>query len=475
MTEQKLKSRFLMSCASLSIAALLSAMPVLSKTPNQSRVGTKTTGGKKVSEQNLIAAGNSFVDLLVAGNFTSATTRLDPQVKAALPAPKLQLAWQALSAQYGTFKKRLNSFAEPLQGHTIVFVPCQFGGTTVDIKVVFSGSSMVSGFFIEPHREATKSAPYVKAGSFAEEKVVIGSGRWQLPGLLTIPKGEGPFPAAVLVHGSGPHDQDETIGPNKPFRDLAEGLASHGIAVLRYEKRTKAHGKQMTADDLKKFTIMDETVDDAIEAGNFLRTRPKIDKNRIIVIGHSLGGFAIPRIAAGDKQLRGFVLLAANNGPSEDAIARQTKYISELDGPQNVRPELLKQIEEVRAQGEKIKKLTAADLNSGTIILGAAPAYWLDLRAHDPLVEIKNVNRPMLFMQGGRDYQVTADGDFARWEEAIKSSGKESLCQFKLYPDLNHLMIAGKGKCVPSEYTTKSGNVDEAVVQDIASWIKGLN
>jgi hypothetical protein len=220
---------------------------------------------------------------------------------------------------------------------------------------------------------------------------------------------------------------------------------------------------------------MDETVNDAIEAGKVLRNSAKIDKNRIIVIGHSLGGFVIPRIAAADKEFRGFVLIAANNERSEDAIGRQTKYISELDGPQNVKPELLKQIEEVRRQGEKIKKLTEADLNSGAILLGAAPSYWLDLRAHDPLAEIKNVNRPMLFLQGGRDYQVTADGDFQRWKDTMKSSGKESLCQFRLYPDLNHLMIAGKGKCVPSEYTTKSGNVDEAVVQDIASWIKDLN
>lgn len=476
MANQYFKLTVLVSCISLSAVSLSCGSAAHAAKPGPShKPASKGASATSVSKQNLISAGTAFVDLLVAGKFENATTRLDSQVKAALPAPKLQLAWQALSAQYGPFKKRLTAFAEPFQGHTVVFVPCVFGSTTVDIKVVFSGTPKVSGFFVESHRGEFKSAPYVKAQTFTTEKVKVGSGRWQLDGLLTVPNGAGPFPAAILVHGSGPHDQDETIGPNKPFRDLAEGLASNGIAVLRYVKRTKAHGKELTADELKKFTIMEETVEDAIEAGKLLRTKAKIDKNKIVVIGHSLGGSVIPRIAAGDKQFRGFILMAANNEPTEDAIARQSKYISELDGPQNVKPEVRAQVNEVKMQGALIKKLTEADLNSGTLILGAAPAYWLDLRAHDPLVEIKDVDRPMLFLQGGRDYQVTADGDFIRWKDAIKASGKEALAEFKLYPDLNHLMIAGKGKCVPSEYTNKTGNVDAAVVRDITSWIKGLN
>lgn len=477
MANSNLKLVVAMSFVSAAALYLNCESAAVAAKPTQSgkSAGGKTAGANSLSKQNLIASGTAFVDLLIAGNFVDATKRLDTQVKAALPAPKLQLAWQALSAQYGPFKKRLNAFSEPLQGHTVVFVPCVFGSTTLDIKVVFSGTSKVSGFFIESHRGDFKVAPYVKAQNFTTEKVKIGSGRWQLDGLLTVPKGAGPFPAAILVHGSGPHDQDETVGPNKPFRDLAEGLSSNGIAVLRYVKRTKAHGKDLTKEELKQFTIMDETVNDAIEAGKLLQTKAKIDKNKIVVIGHSLGGSVIPRIAAGDKQFRGFVLMAANNEPTEDAIARQTKYISELDGPQNLKPEVKAQVDEVRMQGELIKKLTPEDLKSGTMILGAAPAYWLDLKAHDPLVEIKEVDRPMLFLQGGRDYQVTADGDFARWKDAIKSSGKEALAEFKLYPDLNHLMIAGKGKCVPAEYTNKAGNVDAAVVQDITSWIKKLN
>jgi dienelactone hydrolase len=418
----------------------------------------------------MISTANTFVDLLTAGKFQQATGYLDAVVKPALPAPKLQLAWQALTMQYGPLKKRLPAFSEPLQGHTIVFVPVVFGTTTLDVKIVFSGSSKVSGFFIESHRGDYKEAPYVKSQSFSDQKVKIGTGKWQLDGALSLPNGEGPFAAVILVHGSGPHDMDESVGPNKPFRDLAHGLASEGIAVVRYEKRTKQHGKEITTDELKRFTVKEESVDDAVEAAKMLRSNPKIDKSKIFVLGHSLGGYVIPRIAAADKELNGFIMMAGNNEPVQDAIVRQTQYIASLSGGQN--PALIKQMDGMKVLAEKIRKLTDADAGTATVILGAAPTYWLDLKAHDPLVEVKNVDRPILFLQGGRDYQVTADGDFVRWKDAIKSAGKESQCEFKVYPLLNHLMIAGKGVCTPAEYTNNFGNVDANVVQDIASWVK---
>lgn len=316
-----------------------------------------------------------------------------------------------------------------------------------------------------------KEAPYVRSGSdsFSDVDVKIGTGRWQLDASLTVPNGKGPFPAVILVHGSGGHDRDETIGPNKPFRDLAHGLGSKGIAVLRYEKRTKQHAKSLTVDDLKTFTIMDETVYDVGEAAKVLRADSRIDRNGIFVLGHSLGGMVVPRIYQLDKELNGFIVVSGSNEPLEDAILRQTEYV--MQSADTSSPEVLKVINAMRSQAEAVKKLTKDDVNSAQVLIGAMPAYWLDLREHDPLVEIKNVERPIFFIQGGRDYQVTADGDFARWKSAMESAGKLSQCRFKLYPQLNHLMIAGTGKIVPSEYMTNVGNVDKDVVDDIADWI----
>ncbi|MDZ4835035.1 MAG: alpha/beta fold hydrolase [Candidatus Melainabacteria bacterium] len=427
---------------------------------------------KAPSNQALINSANAFIDLMVANKFAQTGALLDPTIKKVLPAPKLQLAWQGLTMQYGAYKERKAPRVEQTGPHTSVFVPVVFGKETVDVRLVFSGSTKVNGFFVEEHKGDFKEAPYADAKSFTDEKVKVGTGKWQLEGLLTLPVGDGPFPAVVLVHGSGPHDMDESIGPNKPFRDLAHGLAAKGVAVIRYEKRTKQHGKLFNGPDLLKLTVKEETIDDAVEAAKVLRANSKIDKSKIVILGHSLGGMAIPRIAKADANVRGFIVMAGSNEPIETAIVRQADYLATAG---NLKTQASKQLALLKAEAAKVKALKQSDANLPKVILGAAPAYWLDLRNHNPLEEIKTVDRPILFLQGGRDYQVTADGDFERWKSAVKSAGHESQSTFKLYPELNHMLAVSSGKmATPNEYLKRATNVDAIVIDDISSWVKGL-
>ena len=132
----------------------------------------------------------------------------------------------------------------------------------------------------------------------------------------------------MLVHGSGPNDRDETLGPNKPFRDLAWGLADRGIAVLRYDKRTSVYGGKMAGN--KNLTVREETIDDALLAVKLLRGRPDIDPKRIFILGHSLGGMVAPRIGADDPSLAGLIILAGATRPLPDVAREQLEYIASL-------------------------------------------------------------------------------------------------------------------------------------------------
>ncbi|MBC7258671.1 MAG: alpha/beta fold hydrolase [Chloroflexi bacterium] len=284
-----------------------------------------------------------------------------------------------------------------------------------------------------------------------------------MPATLTMPNGPGPFPAVVLVHGSGPNDRDESIGPNKPFKDLAWGLATRGVAVLRYEKRTKQCPAQMMQ-SMSTLTVNEEVVNDALAAVAYLRGVPAVDPDRVFILGHSLGGTVAPRIAARDPRLAGLILLAASNRNLADLMVEQNEYLATLDG--TVTAEEAQALDQLCKQVERVKAL---DFKEGEVILGAGRAYWADILAYDPVATARSLTVPMLILQGERDYQVTRV-DFAAWKDGL--AGRAGV-QFKSYPALNHLFIAGSGQPNPGEYDVP-GNVAREVVDDIAAWIAGL-
>ncbi len=451
-----------------SVLAILTIATLPALAANVRRHSKIPAAGKKSHDAtSLINTANSYVDKLADDDFEGAYNLLDSSIKPSLPAPKLELAWHGLAMQYGKYQRRLQPTVEKVMPHTIVLMPVMFGTHMIDLKIVFSGTNKVTGFFFLPHQGAWKEAPYVKPNSYSEQKVEIGKGTWRLRGLLSIPRGQGPFPAVVLVHGTGPQDMDESLGPNKMFKDIAHGLASRGVAVLRYEKRTKQHADLFTRDLLRTITVKEETVDDSVAAIDLLAHSPHIDRSKVFIAGHSLGGTLIPRIARASKTAAGFISLNGANGHMEDEMLRQAEYLAGLGGPNAA--EIQKGLTALKGQIARVKALSASDRQTDTVIFGTGPIYWLDLRDHDPLVEIKEVDRPLLFLQGGRDYQVTADGDLSRWKTAL--ADKSGSTRFKVYPHLNHLMIAGKGLCTPAEYSTP-GNVDKTVIEDMADWLK---
>ncbi len=429
--------------------------------------GCSCLGGASKTD-DLTARAKELVESLAAGDFSTPVESFDDTMKGALPADKLEEAWEALVATAGPFEKQVGTRIDTAGQYDVVYVTCEFEKSSFDLKLVFNANKQISGLFFVPTQGAAEyEAPsYVDTDSFTEKEVTVGAGEWALPGTLTVPQGDGPFPAVVLVHGSGPNDRDETIGPNKPFRDLAWGLATRGIAVLRYEKRTLEHQVKI-AEDFSGLTINEETVDDALAAASLLRDTKEIDPGGIYVLGHSLGGMVIPRIAALGPDIKGFIILAGAARPLEDLLLEQTSYIVSLDG--TVSEDEKAQLEQLEALVAKVKDPGLSESTPAAELPPGFPAaYWLDLRGYDPPLEARSIDRPVLILQGERDYQVTM-ADYERWEEALAFRDNVSLIT---YPDLNHLFMEGEGKSTPSEYET-AGHVSEAVIDDIAGFVNG--
>lgn len=444
-------------------AALVAASPAGAGTPEEA---PSALAAEPLPAAVAASLAKDVVTELKAGDLAALESRFDDELRKALPDSKLRGFWLGVIGKGGL----LESCAEPrtflAKEYTLAFTECTFERQKAELKLTFQSDGRLAGMFLEPEgdeRPAWTAPAYVKPEAFREKDVRVVSGSVSLPGTLTIPLGEGPFPGVVLVHGSGPQDRDEAIGGLRPFQDLAQGLASRGVAVLRYEKRTKVYGKEMAA--AGTVTVKDEVLDDALAAIRLLRETPGVDKHRLFVAGHSLGGFLAPRIAVLDGALRGIVLLASPSRPMSEVVRDQAEWLAghgATDAQRKAAPAIRKEAD------------LLADLYAGRPdpvarpILGASPSYWLDLDAQRSVEAARSLDRPIFVLQGERDYQVTMS-DFAGWKRAL--AGRPD-ARLKSYPSLNHLFAAGKGRSGPEEYQ-KSGHVAAEVIDDIAAFVTG--
>nr|WP_255570476.1 alpha/beta fold hydrolase [Cohnella sp. CFH 77786] len=287
---------------------------------------------------------------------------------------------------------------------------------------------------------------------------------------MTVPAGDGPYPVAILVHGSGPHDRDSTIGGTKVFKDLAAGLASQGIAVLRYEKVTEEHTFKVAMQP--KFTLANETVDDVFRAAKLLKTRIEIDPARIYVIGHSQGGFAVPmmfgRDAAGD--LAGAVLLSAPSQSFAEVMVEQQHNVLERMEELGLPAEAIQAQKQTASMVETASKM----LNDRTYSTDNLPArfpfqpayWWYEQRDYVPAAVAAIQTKPMLILQGENDWQVSMK-QFQVWKDALKN---RTGVEFASYPKVNHLLTEYDGMSVGMEYGTPA-HVSPAIVRDIGKWI----
>lgn len=271
-------------------------------------------------------------------------------------------------------------------------------------------------------------------------------------------------PLVILVHGSGPGDRDETIGPNKPFRDLAQGLAQQGIISIRYDKRTFAYqyDPKLLTDS---FSLYEETINDAIDAVALARQYTFIDTTKIYIIGHSLGAMCAPKIAELCPKLKGIIMIGAPVTNLVDVLPQQAEYMALLDDTISTIEQM--NINSMKWLAEKIKSPALGKTPKG-LLMGGSPTYWRSILNYDQLATAKKLSLPILILGGDRDFQVLPK-EFAEWQKQL---GSHKNVVLKSYPKLNHLFLEGEGKPNMKDYEVP-GHVPQYVIDDITQFIKG--
>jgi dienelactone hydrolase len=424
-------------------------------------------GKAAAQEADPAAVAIRLLDHLDAGEYADAEAMFDAGMARAVPADKLEAVWESLPAQVGKRTGRGDPLVEAQGGAATVQLPLQYEKAALVAKVAIAGDGKIAGFLIQPAAvPAAPASAVADDANFVERELAVGDGERALPATLAMPKGDDgkpprKVPAVVLVHGSGPQDRDESIGPNKPFLDIARGLAAQGIAVLRYEKCTKAHPEAFAGGD---FGVDEETTNDAVQAVATLRGIEGVDPGRVFVLGHSQGAMMAPRIAAVSGHVAGLVLLAAPSRPMLDIVVEQNHRLAVLDDGRTSDAERAA----LDALQEQVRTTRDPKTDPATkTVLGQPAGYWRSIDGVDAVAEAKRVALPMLVLQGARDIQVV-DADWQGWKAAFHDDPKVT---FKLYDSLNHLGIAGTGEGSPAEYQ-QPGHVDARLIDDTAAWIK---
>ena len=405
-----------------------------------------------------------------------------PEMETAVAALGGIKGMAASLSMLGDVKEIEPAYEGELKGFKVFYVPCKFSLMSVNL-VLATQDGAIAGLTTAPYNpgegetnaneEGTEAAPAEEETDAGAEEanfdsielaLPVPSLEGELPGTLTIPQGAGPFPAVVLIHGSGSSDRDETVGSVKPFKDLAEGLAKYGVAVYRFDKRSYVYGEQMMDD--KELTLEDESIEDAVNAVQLLARQERIDSDRIFVLGHSLGGNVIPVIARdleeAEVKASGFIMLAASPRPLDELMREQYDFLYSL--MPEVSEEQQAEKDRVFAELDKLKDLDA--LSEDDTVLGVYSSYWKWLAKYDALETAKEVTGPCLLLQGEEDYQVTMQ-DFAMWKEAL---GEKDNWQMKSYPGLTHTFTPGE-KSEGAAVYSRPAKVDEQVIEDIAAFI----
>ena len=396
------------------------------------------------------AVVNHFFSAIRDNDFKAATAHFSARMKALSPAG-LKGSWkQVYTSEEPLLSWKIFEEQNLPEGHDELRVQLKFRRASANSVVVVKTQTgeITSVLFKLP----VTRPPYAEPTRFHSEDVTVGE--LKLPGTITIPNGKGPFPAVVLIHGSGPNDRDETVGANHPFADIAEGLSSRGIIVLRYDKRTYAYWNI----DPQKTTVDAEVIEDAVAAVRMLRARPDVAHGRVFIVGQSLGAMLAPEIAKKAGPVAGIVMLAPLGRKLPQVMVEQARFLGQAS------PGQLAEME------QQANELSAHKMPAAETFFKSPASYYYDLEARDEVAIARSLDLPILILDGSRDYPVVGE-DIRDWQNGLKGDAK---VQVETLPSLDHLFIAGAGHPTAAEFYAPA-HVDASVIEKIATFIAASN
>jgi pimeloyl-ACP methyl ester carboxylesterase len=326
-----------------------------------------------------------------------------------------------------------------------------------------------------PNRPQNPKKPY----PYLEQEVTFPNPKTPgvtLAGTLTIPSGKGPFPAVVLITGSGPQDRDETIFAHKPFWILADALTRKGVAVLRYDDRgtAKSTGQFGTATSL-------DFASDASAAVDFLNTRPELDQKKIGLCGHSEGGIIAPMVATTRPGIAFVVLMAGTAVTGEQVLYAQSAALIKAGGGSDAVVQQNREIQAkifdiLRAEKDpqaavpKLKEALAGVPNADAQIEQSNSPWFRFFVFYDPEPALERLKAPILAIDGEKDKQVLADQNLPVIEAALKKGGNPDYTVRRL-PGLNHLFQTAETGGV-GEYAKIEETMSPVALDLITSWVR---
>lgn len=346
------------------------------------------------AQQNNMQRAQQILQWMKNAQSDSIYACFDAKMQQAVPLSQLNNMWSHMEQQLGSLVEEKGWKQDAIGGTIVYYSDLKFERALIRFMVAFNQERKVNGLRLlpVPAEEKPQVIPFDSI-HLEESPIEVVTGTYKLPGVITRPKGKSNLPIVILLQGSGPHNKDGQIGPNKIYQDMAWGLASQGVAVLRYDKRTYVYGKSASPKG-KDITPEEEVIEDAISASQLATSLPFVDAQKVFIAGHSLGGLLAPLIATRCPSVKGLILLAAPSRPQDDILKEQLHYLASLNGDTDEQL-LMQQYQQIKAS--------------------APEAYWDYLDKYAPVMTAHSLTIPMLFLQGERDYQVTMQ-DFAMWK-----------------------------------------------------------